>query len=152
MLKWRIKVYRKTNRGLLALIIIIIIIIVAGVYLYYAQSSNPNLQTGMNNSTNQSMGNNTSMGNNSTNMTSAATTISIQNMAFNPSKITVKSGTNVQWINNDNTQHQIVSDSGAFQSNTLNPGDSYNFFFDKTGIYGYHDALNSTITGTIVVQ
>jgi len=75
------------------------------------------------------------MGNNSTNMTSAATTISIQNMAFNPNKITVKSGTNVQWINNDNTQHQIVSDSGAFQSNTLNPGDSYNFFFDKTGIF-----------------
>ncbi len=138
--------YRKTNRGLLALIIIIIIIIVAGVYLYYAQSSNPNVQTGMNNSTNQSMGNN------STNMTSAATTISIQNMAFNPNKIIVKSGTNVQWINNDNTQHQIVSDSGAFQSNTLNPGDSYNFFFDKTGIYGYHDALNSTITGTIIVQ
>ena len=141
-----IKVYGRTNKGLLALIIIIIIIIVAGVYLYYAQSSNRNVQTGINNSTNQSMGNN------STNMTSAATTISIQNMTFNPNKITIKSGTNIQWVNNDNVQHQIVSDSGAFQSNILNPGDSYNFFFDKTGIYGYHDALNSTVTGTIIVQ
>lgn len=141
-----IKVYGRTNKGLLALIIIIIIIIVAGVYLYYAQSSNRNVQTGMNNSTNQSMGNN------STNMTSAATTISIQNMTFNPNKITIKSGTNIQWVNNDNVQHQIVSDSGAFQSTILNPGDSYNFFFDKTGIYGYHDALNSTVTGTIIVQ
>ncbi len=141
-----IKVYGRTNKGLLALIIIIIIIIVAGVYLYYAQSSNRNVQTGMNNSTNQSMGNN------STNMTSAATTISIQNMTFNPNKITIKSGTNIQWVNNDNVQHQIVSDSGAFQSTILNHGDSYNFFFDKTGIYGYHDALNSTVTGTIIVQ
>ena len=141
-----IKLYGRTNKGLLALIIIIIIIIVAGIYLYYAQSSNRNVQTGMNNSTNQSMGNN------STNMTSAATTISIQNMTFNPNKITIKSGTNIQWVNNDNVQHQIVSDSGAFQSNILNPGDSYNFFFDKTGIYGYHDALNSTVTGTIIVQ
>jgi len=146
MLKWRIKVYRKTNRGLLALIIIIIIIIVAGVYLYYAQSSNPNVQTGMNNSTNQSMGNN------SANTTSAATTISIQNMTFNPNQITIKSGTNIQWVNKDNVQHQISSDNGAFQSNTLNPDDSYNFFFAKTGIYGYHDALNPTITGTIIVQ
>ena len=141
-----IKVYGRTNKGLLALIIIIIIIIVAGVYLYYAQSSNRNVQTGMNNSTNQSMGNN------STNTTSAATTISIQNMTFNPNQITIKSGTNIQWVNNDNVQHQISSDNGAFQSNTLNPGDSYNFFFAKTGIYGYHDALNPTITGTIIVQ
>jgi len=139
-------VYGRTNKGLLALIIIIIIIIAAGVYLYYAQSSNRNVQTGMNNSTNQSMGNN------SANTTSAATTISIQNMTFNPNQITIKSGTNIQWINNDNVQHQISSDNGAFQSNTLNPGDSYNFFFAKTGIYGYHDALNPTITGTIIVQ
>ena len=135
--------YRKMNKGFLALIIIIIIIIIAGVYIYSALS--PNVQPVGNNSSNQSMGNNSS------NMTTA-TTITIQNGTFNPNKITIKSGTNVQWINNDNTQHQIISDSGAFQSNILNSGDSYNFFFDKTGIYGYHDALNSTITGTIIVQ
>ncbi len=135
--------YRKMNKGLLALIIIIIIIIIAGVYIYSALS--PNVQPVENNSSNQRIGNNSS------NMTTA-TTITIQNGTFNPNKITIKSGTNVQWINNDNTQHQIMSDSGAFQSNILNSGDSYNFFFDKTGIYGYHDALNSTITGTIIVQ
>ena len=147
-----VKVYGRTNRELLALIIIIIIIIVAGVYLYYAQSYNPNVQTGMNNSTNPSVGNNSSMENNGTNATSAATTISIQNMAFNPNQITIKSGTNIQWVNNDNTQHQIMGDNGAFQSTVLNPGDTYNFYFAKSGIYGYHDALNPTITGTITVQ
>ena len=144
--KWRKKVYRRINKGLLALIIIIIIIIAAGVYIYSTQSSRTNVQTGVNNSSNQSIGNNSS------NMTSAATTITIQNMTFNPDKITVRSGTNIQWINNDNTQHQIMSDTGSFQSNILNPGDSYNFFFAKTGIYGYHDALNPTVTGTIIVQ
>ena len=138
--------YRRTDKGLLALIIIIIIIIVAGVYIYSTQSSKPNVQTGVNNSSNQSLGNNSS------NVTSAASTITIQNMTFNPNKITIRSGTNIQWINNDNTQHQIMSDTGSFQSNILNPGDSYNFFFAKTGIYGYHDALNPTVTGTIIVQ
>ncbi len=132
------------NKGLLALIIIIIIIIIAGITIYSIQSSRPNVQPVGNNTTNQSMGNNTTA--------TAPTVISIQNMTFSPNNLTVKSGTNVQWINNDNGQHQIVSDSGAFQSNVLNPGESYNFYFAKSGIYGYHDALNSTITGTITVQ
>ena len=133
------------DKRLLALIIIIIVIIIAGVYAYYALSPKPSVQPVVNNSSNQSIANNSS------NMT-AATTITIQNGMFNPNKITVKAGTNIQWINNDNAQHQIISDSGAFQSNILNQGDSYTFFFDKTGIYGYHDAQNSTLTGTIIVQ
>ena len=137
--------YNKPNKGLLALIIIIIIIIIAGVSIYYALSPKPNVQPVGNNSSNQSIGNSSS------NMT-AASVISIQNGTFNPSTLTIKSGTNVQWINNDNAKHQIMSDSGSFQSNVLNQGDSYNFFFDKTGIYGYHDALNSSVTGTIIVQ
>ncbi len=138
--------YRRINKGLLALIIIIIIIIIVGVTIYSIQSSRSNVQPVGNNSTNPSIANNSSNG------TSTPTTISIQNMAFNPNNLTVRSGTNVQWINNDNKQHQIMSDSGAFQSNVLNPGDSYNFYFAKSGIYGYHDALNPTITGTITAQ
>lgn len=138
--------YRRIDKRLLALIIIIIIIIAAGVILYATQSSRPNVQTGMNNSSNQSLGNNSS------NVTSAVSTITIQNGTFNPNNLTIRSGTNVQWINNDSTQHQIVSDTGAFQSPILNSGDSYNFFFGKSGIYGYHDALNATITGTVIVQ
>lgn len=138
--------YRRTNRGLLVLIIVIIIIIAAGVYFYATQSSRQNVPTGMNNSTNQSIGNNSST------IASNPNTISIQNATFSPNNLTVRSGTNIQWINNDNKQHQIASDSGAFQSPVLNPGDSYNFYFAKSGIYGYHDALNSTITGTITVQ
>lgn len=152
MLKWRRRVYKRMNKGILALIIIIIVIIIAGVYLYYAQSSNSNLQPVMNNTTNQNQENSNSTVNNSTNMTSVATTISIQNMTFNPNQITIKSGTNLQWVNNDNRQHQIMSDNGEFQSMVLNPGDSYNFYFAKSGIYGYHDALNPTVTGTITVQ
>lgn len=114
-------------------------------YAYYALSPKPSVQPVVNNLSNQSIENNSSN-------TTAATTITIQNGMFNPNKITVESGTNIQWINNDNAQHQIASDSGAFQSNILNQSDSYTFFFDKTGIYGYHDTQNSTLTGTIIVQ
>ena len=138
--------YRQINKRLLALIIIIIIIIIVGITIYSIQSSKPNVQPVGNNSTNPAIANN------SPNGTSTPPTVNIQNMAFNPNNLTVKSGTNVQWINNDNRQHQVMSDTGAFQSNVLNPGDSYNFYFAKAGIYGYHDPLNPTITGTITVQ
>lgn len=134
------------NRGILALIIIIIIIIIAAAaaYLYSTQSSNQNPQIGVNNSSN-----NTS---NMSNGTSGVYAIIIQNGAFNPNSLTVRTGTNVQWTNRDNTTHQIISDSGAFQSPILNPGDSYNFYFAKSGVFGYHCGIHSTETGTIIVQ
>jgi plastocyanin len=135
------EVYRR-NRGILALIIIILIIIIAAVYLYSMQSSNQNPQTGANNGSNSNVSNGTS----------AVSVITIQNGAFNPNSLTIKTGTNVQWTNRDNTTHQVVSDSGAFQSPILNPGDSYNFYFAKSGVFGYHCGIHSTETGTIIVQ
>ena len=129
------------NQRFLALIIIIIVIIIAGVYLITTMNSNTttvNNQSGTNGSANN------------TNNTVAAT-ITIQNGIYTPNNLTVKTGTNVQWINNDNTTHQIISDSGAFQSPVLNSGGVYNFYFAKSGIFGYHDALNPTETGTVTV-
>ena len=134
------------NRGILALIIIIIVIIIAAAaaYLYSTQSSNQNPQIGVNTSSNNSS--------TISNGTSAISAIIIQNGAFNPNSLTIKTGTNVQWTNRDNTTHQVISDSGAFQSPVLNPGDSYNFYFAKSGVFGYHCGIHSTETGTIIVQ
>ena len=131
------------DRRFLGLIIIIIVIIIAaGVYLY-SMNLNQNAQAPVNQS-----GTNGSV--NNTNNTVAAT-ITIQNGAFNPNNLTVKTGTNVQWINNDNASHQIISDSGAFQSPMLNTGGVYNFYFAKSGIFGYYCGLHPTETGTITV-
>jgi plastocyanin len=131
------------NRGFLALIIIIIVIIIAGVYLYSTQTQNvqaPTNQSGINGSAN-----------NTTNNT-VASVINIQNGAFNPNNLTVKTGTNVQWINNDNTTHQIISDTGEFQSPVLGNGGVFNFYFAKSGVFGYHCGVHPTETGTVTVS
>ena len=133
------------NRGLLALIIIIIVAIIVGVGLYsqyYYKNVGVNNTTGINASANNTT---------STNNT-VATVVTIQNGSFNPNNITINSGTNVQWINRDNTTHQVVSDTGTFQSPILNPGDVWNFYFAKSGVFGYHDSYNPSETGTVTVS
>ncbi|MGZ7117606.1 MAG: cupredoxin domain-containing protein [Methanobacterium sp.] len=133
------------DRRFLALIIIIIVIIIAAAAYLYAQSSNQN-QPVVNNTTGISNANNTTSNN------TVATVIAIRNGSFNPNNVTVKSGTNVQWINEDNITHQIVSDNGQLQSSILSPGDSWNFFFAKTGVFGYHCGYHPRETGTVIVS
>lgn len=139
------KVYDRKRVLALIIIIIIIIVAIATVVFYSTQNTNQNPQP----SGPQISGNNSS---NATNVTSGVSVISIQNMTFNPDSLTVKTGTNVQWVNRDNTQHQIVSDSGAFKSEVLSNGESWNFFFAKAGVYGYHCGIHPNETGTITVQ
>lgn len=81
-------------------------------------------------------------------------TISIANFAFNPTPITVEKGTKVTWTNNDSAAHQIVSDpsGGDFKSNTLQPGDSFSFTFDKSGIFAYHCSIHPSMKASVIVK
>ena len=77
----------------------------------------------------------------------------IQNFAFSPNSLTVKTGTTVTWINKDSTTHTITSDNGAFTSSgNLNNGANYTFTFTKAGTYPYHCSIHPDMKGTIVVQ
>jgi len=94
----------------------------------------------------------TSSSNSTTNSSVAPNTVAIQNFAFNPATLTVKAGTKVTWTNQDSATHQVVSDTGAFNSGDLSNGQSFSFTFDKAGSYPYHCAVHPSMTGTIVVQ
>jgi plastocyanin len=88
--------------------------------------------------------------------TSAAggNTIVIKNFAFDPSSLTVKSGTVVKWTNQDGTTHTIVSDTGspvAFSSDSISSGASYSFTFTQPGTYTYHCSIHPSMKGTIIV-
>ena len=90
----------------------------------------------------------------STTSTTGGNTINIKNFAFDPSSLTVKSGTVVTWTNNDGASHAIVSDTGspvAFSSDSLSTGASYSFTFTQQGMYSYHCSIHPSMKGTIVV-
>lgn len=77
-------------------------------------------------------------------------TVAIQNFAFNPATLTVKAGATVKWTNEDAAPHQI--NSGTFNSQSLNTGDSFEFKFDTPGAYNYTCSIHPSMKGAIVVQ
>jgi plastocyanin len=81
-------------------------------------------------------------------------TAAIKNFAFDPSSLTVKSGTVVKWITQDGAPHTIVSDTGspvAFSSDSLASGASYSFTFTQPTTYTYHCSIHPSMKGTIIV-
>jgi plastocyanin len=82
------------------------------------------------------------------------TTVSIEDFFFSPANITVAPGTTVTWVNNGRAPHTATatSPSGAFDSGTLQPGQSFSFTFNRPGTYAYHCAIHPFMSGTVTVS
>jgi len=80
---------------------------------------------------------------------SATATVLINFNGFNPEDVTVKPGDTVTWRNNDSVKHQVVADRGEFKSPVLNPGASWSYRVQDEGSFSYHDALKTSLTGTL---
>jgi len=77
--------------------------------------------------------------------------VAIENYAFKPPSLTVKSGTRITWTNHDATAHTATLDQGSLDTGTINPGQSKTIDFSKPGTYTYHCAFHAFMTGTIKV-
>jgi plastocyanin len=86
--------------------------------------------------------------------------VEITDDGFEPSSLTVPSGTSVTFENKSSDDSWPASDvhpthqeyPGFDAKKPLLPGESYSFTFTKTGSWGYHNHLEPDVTGTIVVQ
>ncbi len=85
--------------------------------------------------------------------------VNLTSSGFNPKTITVKTGTRVIWINKSGDIATVNSDSHpTHQLNQLlnlgefPDGSSVQLVFDKPGSYSYHDHLNPSRTGVVVVE
>ncbi len=76
----------------------------------------------------------------------------IQNMAFNPSVISVTAGTTITWTNKDAISHTVTSDTGLFNSNTLSSNGTYSYKFSTAGTYPYHCSIHTYMTATVKVS
>ena len=77
--------------------------------------------------------------------------VEIEDFAFAPGSLTVKVGTTVTWTNKDDIGHTATSDTGVFDSGTLQKGQSYSFTFSQAGTYGYFCKPHPYMVGTIIV-
>ena len=76
----------------------------------------------------------------------------IKNFMFMPMDMTVKAGSTVTWKNLDGEPHTVVNDAGMFRSAALDQNDTYQFKFDKPGVYKVFCGIHPNMKETITVQ
>ncbi len=80
-----------------------------------------------------------------------SSSVVIKGYAFTPGTITVKKGTTITWTNQDIAKHNIVSDTGAFESPFIVQGGTYSYTFTSAGTFNYHCSPHPYMTGTVIV-
>ena len=74
-----------------------------------------------------------------------------------PSQITVDSGEEVIWVNEDSAFHSVTSGSydapaELFDSGYLDPAESYTLTFDRAGTFDYFCTLHPWMQGQVIVK
>ncbi|OGH10243.1 MAG: hypothetical protein A2152_01010 [Candidatus Levybacteria bacterium RBG_16_35_6] len=79
--------------------------------------------------------------------------VEIVNYTFSPSTLSIKRGTTVTWTNQDDVNHDVVSDPNGdvFKSELFSKGESYSFTFDNVGTYNYYCSIHPRMKGNIEV-
>jgi len=135
------------NKALIA-IIVVIVLGLGGWIIYDNHKSNDN-------TANSNTGNTNSSASNSNQAAASTGAVTIENMMFSPSQITVAKGGTVTWTNKDSVSHTVTDDLsnvGGPASGDIQPGKTYSFTFNKTGSFQYHCTIHPSMRGTIVVK
>jgi hypothetical protein len=72
--------------------------------------------------------------------------------AYGTNPLVISAGTVVTWTNNDTMPHTATSDTGAFDSSTLAPGQSFSFTFATAGTFPYHCTIHGAQSMSGVIQ
>ena len=82
-----------------------------------------------------------------------ANSIGIDNFAFEPKALTMKTGTTVTWVNRDDVPHLIISSTGKFpNSKVLDTNQQHSALFGTPGEYPYFCSIHPTMVGKIIVK
>jgi len=77
--------------------------------------------------------------------------VTIDNLAFSPATLNLKTGQQVTWTNKQDIAHTVTADGGAFD-HQMPPGATFSFLFDKAGSFPYHCTIHPSMTATIQVS
>lgn len=77
--------------------------------------------------------------------------ISIDNLRFSPATVEVAVGDTIVWTNNDDREHTVTADTGAFNSGRIKPGRTYTWTADKPGKHAYGSDPFPRARGTVIV-
>lgn len=141
----------KNNKVIFTVVAVVVVIAIGAGVALVANSSKNNTSGNMAN-----MNGKTAKSTASTDTAKAveASTVTVQNYAFDAPIIKVKVGTTVTWTNKDGVKHSIAPDSPSadFADGPLfGNGQTYSYTFKKAGTYSYHCAPHPYMKGAVVV-
>jgi len=99
-----------------------------------------------------SKGSSNSSSGSSTNTGTNANTVTMQNMSFSKTSLTITKGATVTWTNSDNITHTVTADDNSFNSGDITAGSSFAKTFNTTGTFPYHCIYHSMMKATIIVN
>ncbi len=79
------------------------------------------------------------------------------NTCYIPSKISIRQGESVTWLNEDAAFHTVTSGTyenpnGMFDSGHLDPNESFSIKFEESGTFDYFCTLHPWMKGKVVVE
>lgn len=140
----------------LAIIVLAVLLVTGASLVWYLQlqrNTGPDAQNNAHNSANSSS---TATGPSPTAPVATAS-VDIKDMAYSPSKITVKKGTTVTWTNQDSAGHNVVADDAAHSGGLptthalLKKGETFSFTFNEAGTFNYHCTPHLFMHGSVEV-
>jgi plastocyanin len=78
-------------------------------------------------------------------------TVVMQGLRYAPKRVTIHQGQTVEWIDKDLVGHSVAAGS-AIDSPDFAQGETWSHTFARAGVFRYHDRLNPSMTGTVVVR
>ncbi|MDO8185139.1 plastocyanin/azurin family copper-binding protein [Conexibacter sp. JD483] len=79
--------------------------------------------------------------------------VKMQAIAYSPQTITVRPGTRITWVNEDDVLHDVVSTEGERIESRLFPkGDSFSFTPTRSGLIHYVCTIHPGMEGNITVE
>lgn len=79
--------------------------------------------------------------------------VSLKDIQFGPSEVTVSVGDTVTWTNEDSVDHDVTADSfSSGEAGGLAGGDTFEHTFDEAGTFDYVCTVHPGMEGTVVVK
>ena len=72
--------------------------------------------------------------------------------AFSPGTVTIVAGGSVTFRNDDDREHTVTADDGAFSSGPIGEGGTWKRTFKQAGTFSYLCAIHPEMTGEVVVK
>jgi amicyanin len=79
--------------------------------------------------------------------------VTMKDIKFDPSELTVKAGDTVTWTNDDSVAHDVTGDSfKSGDAGGMQSGDTFEHKFDKAGTFDYVCTVHPGMKGSVLVQ